>query len=260
MCAISSWSPSTSEPRSASRNASGNTASSVRPSTASRGRPSSASIARFQRTRRPSRSSTTMPESRLSRMFSLYSLSPRSSSAFSRRLRYSRPLRIAEAAWAATRLQDVDLLAVERLEAVLAARRRAPRSPRPSRGTGTARRGRSAASSALLGVRRRRGRPAGRRAAVSSRAAARSRGPSPPRATPRARKGAKAPSSPGRKTTISRSAERRADALEQALAGALEVEVGVEVLGEPHQRLARGVALLVREPLEAFLDPRLDRA
>ena len=86
-----------------------------------RGRPSSASIARFQRTTRPSRSSTTMPESRLSRMFSLYSLSPRSSSAFSLQAAEQAPVHDRGGRLRGERLQGVDLLAVERVEAVLAA-------------------------------------------------------------------------------------------------------------------------------------------
>ncbi len=51
--------------------------------------------------------------------------------------------------------------------------------------------------------------------------------------------------------------QRAADALEQPLRRALEVEVGVQVLGEPQQRLAPAVALLVEEPVERLLDARL---
>ena len=52
--------------------------------------------------------------------------------------------------------------------------------------------------------------------------------------------------------------ERGADALEQPLRRALQVEVGVQVLGQAHERLAPAVALLVEEPVERLLDPRLD--
>jgi hypothetical protein len=51
--------------------------------------------------------------------------------------------------------------------------------------------------------------------------------------------------------------QRRADPLEQPLRGPLEVEVRVQVLGQPHERLARAVAFLVEEPVEHFLDAYL---
>ena len=53
-------------------------------------------------------------------------------------------------------------------------------------------------------------------------------------------------------------AQRGADPLEQALRGPLEVEVGVQVLGQPHERLPPAGALLVEEPVERLLDAGLD--
>ena len=64
---------------------------------------------------------------------------------------------------------------------------------------------------------------------------------------------------PGQEEGQLAQAERRSDPLEEPLARPLEVEVGVEVLGEPHEGLARAVALLVEEPVERLLDPGLDR-
>ena len=84
--------------------------------------------------------------------------------------------------------------------------------------------------------------------------------PSPVRGTPRLRNGDEVAGLAGQEERHLAQAERRADALEQPLARPLEVEVGVEVLGEAHERLARAVALLVEEPVERLLDPRLDRA
>ena len=54
-------------------------------------------------------------------------------------------------------------------------------------------------------------------------------------------------------------AEGGTDAVEQALGGALEVEVGVEVLGEADEGLPRGVPLAIREPVERLHDAGLHR-
>ena len=204
-------------------------------------------MARFQRVTRPSRSSTTMPESRLSRMFSLYSLSPRSSSAFSLQAAVEPPVHDGGGRLGGQRLQDVDLLAVERVEPVLAADAEDgdhlalhPAGEEPARARGGQRRGaRPAADSTSTGW-------PGRTAARGARS--RPGSPAAPRrsgARPRARKGRKPPSGAGQEERHLAEAERRPDALEQPLARPLQVEVGIQVLGQPHQGLARAVALPV---------------
>ena len=111
-------------------------------------------MARFQRTTRPSRSRTRIPESMLSRMFSLYSVSSCSSSAFSRRLVVEPAVHERGGGLAGQRLQEVDLLAVQRVEAVLAAHAEDRDRARPSRGRGSSARGPAApASGQRLGAR-----------------------------------------------------------------------------------------------------------
>ena len=83
MFAISSCRPSTRLPRSASMNEPGKISSSVPPRAFALDIPYRVSMARLQRTTQPFRSSTRMPESIDSRMFSLYSVSSCSWFAFS---------------------------------------------------------------------------------------------------------------------------------------------------------------------------------
>ena len=192
-------------------------------------------------------------------MFSLYSLSPRSSSAFSCRLRKRRPFMIAVAACAASvfRTSTSSLLSGSR-PSLRPTPRTAITSPFTRQGKSQARP--EAASSGARRARRRR-RRAGPRTS-------RARSGAPRRDARPALAGAGHAAGAERREVAARAgqeeghlaqAERGADPLEQPLARALEVEVGVQVLGEPHERLARAVALLVEEPVERLLDPRLDR-
>ena len=204
MWAISSWSPRTSAPRSASRKLPGKTASSARPRTSCRERPKSASMARFQRTTRLSRSSTTMPESRLSRMFSLYSLSPRSSSAFSWRLWNRRPFMIAVAACAASvfRVSTSSLLSGSR-PSFLPTPSTAITSPFTRQGKSQARPEAATSARSTGAESTSTGWPRDSRARSGLPAAIRGR-PTPVRGTPRVRNGTSSPLSPGSRRASSR--------------------------------------------------------
>ena len=189
-------------------------------------------------------------------MFSLYSLSPRSSSAFSLRLRNSRPFRIAEAAWAATAFSTSTSSLLRGSWPSL--RPGAEHGDHLALDAAGEQPGQRSRGLGLLGAAAGRGRPAGRPAAARRAPASAGAGRSRAARQPLHAVGREAAVLARQEDRHLAHAERRADALQQALGGALEVEVGVEVLGQPHQRLARGVAFLVRQPLEALLDARLD--
>ena len=158
------------------------------------------------------------------------------------------------------RLQDVDLLAVERVEAVLPPhpehRDHLPLHPageEPGEAGGGdvgALDGRGVHVHGLARA------TAGRGAGCPPRS-----GGAPRRCGARRGCGTatKSPPSPGQQEGHLAQAERRPHPLEEPLARPLEVEVRVQVLGEAHEGLARAVALLVEEPVERLLDPRLDR-
>ena len=262
MLAISSCRPSTRLPRSASRNDSGKISSSVLPehlvARAGRRAPPwpGSSAPRGPRGRAPG-----CPESMLSRMFSLYSVSSCSSSAFSRRLLVEPAVHERGGGLAGQRLQQVDLLAVERVEALLAAHAEdgdhlalhaagevVGEVQRPA--SGALRR------SSALGVH---GLAAASRAHQRRPSAGR-RSVSAPAAQPTRLEDARRRRRPsGRNTASGSTPERRAHALQQPLGHAREVEVGVQVLGQAQQRPARAVALAEEEPVDALLDAALDR-
>ena len=182
---------------------------------------------------RPSRSSTRIPESMLSRMFSLYSVSRCSSSAFSCRLLVEAPVHEGGGRLAGERLQQVHLLAVEGIEALLAAHPEhgdqlaldaAGEVVREVQGpaSGTLRPGLDV--DGLAACQAREERPAAGRRTVSG-----------PARAPAATEDREDAVGAAGGTPPSTRRPGRPDALEQPLADAAEVEVGVQVLRQAQQ-------------------------
>ena len=192
-------------------------------------------------------------------MFSLYSLSPRSSSAFSCEAVEEPPVHDGGGRLRGQRLQGVDLLAVERVEAVLSAhpehRDHLPlhaAGEEPGEAAGRDVGALDGRGVDVHGLAERQ--PRDERAVGGDPGAPLAGAGHAPGAERR-----EVAALAGQQEGQLAQAERRPHALEQPLARPLEVEVRVEVLGEAHERLARAVALLVEEPVERLLDPRLDR-